>query len=216
MAHDPSSASRPIITRCRYITEWYHGDAILSDVLANPISYSLLPTPYSPLSNMPTVPFESLSDAARVWVFASEKPLPDAPARQLLGEVDRYLEGWKAHGSPLTCAREWRDDRFLAIGVEGGEASGCSIDGLFRKLTELEPTIGTSLSGGDRIFYRDSNGRVNGVSRDQFNSLVAKGSVGAETRVFDTSLTTLEEYRDRFETSAKNSWHRKLLRGKAD
>ncbi|MBC7791628.1 MAG: hypothetical protein H7Z74_16905 [Anaerolineae bacterium] len=164
---------------------------------------------------MPTVPFENLSNAARVWVFASDKPLPDAPARELLGEVDSYLGGWKAHGSPLTCAREWRDDRFLAIGVEGGEASGCSIDGLFRKLKELEPAIGASLAGGERIFYRDVSGRVEGVSRDQFNTLVEKGSVGGETHVFDTSLTTLEEYRDRFETSAKNSWHRKLLRGKA-
>jgi len=165
---------------------------------------------------MPTIPFESLSDAARVWVFASDKPLRDAPARELLGEVDQYLGGWKAHGSPLTCAREWRDDRFLVIGVEGGEASGCSIDGLFRKLTELEPAIGTSLAGGDRIFYRDASGRVDCVGRDRFNELVEKGSVSAETRVFDTSLTTLEEYRDRFETSAKNSWHRKLLRGRPE
>lgn len=173
-------------------------------------------TPPSYSLSMPTVPFEALSDAARVWVFAIDKPLPDEPARELLGEVDRYLGGWKAHGSPLTCAREWRDDRFLAIGVEGGEASGCSIDWLFRKLRELEPAIGASLAGGERIFYRDANGRVDGVSRDQFNALAEKGSVGAETRVFDTSLTTLEEYRDRFESSAKNSWHRKLLRGRAD
>ena len=45
--------------------------------------------------------------------------------------VDAFLDQWNAHGSALTCAREWRDDRFLAIGVDQSTAgaSGCSASG---------------------------------------------------------------------------------------
>src|SRR5690349_23328787 len=89
---------------------------------------------------MPVVEFSALPSEARVWVFASDKPLTGKDADTLLAEVDRFLAQWKAHGHPLRCAREWRDDRFLAIGVDPTkeQASGCSIDGLFRGLQTLE------------------------------------------------------------------------------
>ena len=97
---------------------------------------------------MPIVPFESLPDNARVWVFASDQPLSGAVADTLLAAVDRFLAEWKAHGVPLPCARDWRDDRFLAIAVDVNteNASGCSIDGLFRTLQQLERSIGTRLA----------------------------------------------------------------------
>jgi len=66
---------------------------------------------------MPIVPFASLPDSARVWVFASDRELSGAAADTLLAAVDQFLSEWKAHGVPLRCAREWRDDRFLAVGV---------------------------------------------------------------------------------------------------
>src|SRR5271168_2293589 len=78
---------------------------------------------------MPAVPFETLPASARVWVFASDQPLTSEQAELLLGVVDEYLGEWRAHGQPLTCAREWRESRFLAVGVDQTDAyaSGCSI-----------------------------------------------------------------------------------------
>ncbi|MEJ7811123.1 MAG: hypothetical protein WKG32_11990 [Gemmatimonadaceae bacterium] len=160
---------------------------------------------------MPTIPFDQLSDAARVWVFASDRPLARPQADRLLGEVDRYLAGWHAHGEPLTASRDWRDDRFLVIGVDGPAASGCSIDGLFRSLRALEPVIGASLVAGGRVFYREPDGQVAAASRDEFADLATAGRVGADTRVFDTSVTGLGELRERFETEAARSWHATLL-----
>jgi hypothetical protein len=89
---------------------------------------------------MPVVDFEDLPAESRVWVFASDKPLTGGDATKLLATVDGFLAQWKAHGAPLRSAREWRDDHFLTIGVDPTEeqASGCSIDGLFRGLRDLE------------------------------------------------------------------------------
>jgi hypothetical protein len=100
---------------------------------------------------MPTIAFDALPDTARVWVFAADRPVRGEGAERLLGEVDRYLAGWKAHGHPLTVARDWSADHFLTVAVDQTEAhaSGCSIDGLFRRLQALEPALGTSLLGGD-------------------------------------------------------------------
>ena len=156
---------------------------------------------------MPAVAFTLLPDDARVWVFASDRPLRGKESEQLLAEVDAFLAQWKAHGAPLRCAREWRDDRFLAIGVDPTveQASGCSIDGLFRTLQQLERTIGSRLVGGGRVFYRTKAG-IETASRDEFAERVRTGDVARETPVFDTSLTGAGDWRQNFERPAGQAW----------
>jgi hypothetical protein len=164
---------------------------------------------------MPRIPFESLSDAARVWVFAAERPVEGASAELLLAEADAFLDRWHAHGEPLRCARDWREDRFLVVGVEGENASGCSIDGLFRALKALGASIGTSLVTSGLVFYRDPAGFVVAVTRPEFSELAADGMVRADTRVFDPAVTTIQDLRARFESSAGESWHGALLPAEA-
>ena len=157
---------------------------------------------------MPIVPFETLPDESRVWVFGSDRPIERDAADRLIDEVDGFLEQWKAHGVPLRCGREWRDDRFLIVGVdttvEG--ASGCSIDGLFRTLHRLESAVGARLVGGGRVYFRDESGHARTTSREEFTELVEAGSVTPETPVFDTSLTSAGEWRAHFERPAGESW----------
>lgn len=156
---------------------------------------------------MPVVDFKQLPSSSRVWVFASDRPLVGDESSKLLGAVDGFLAQWKAHGAPLRCAREWRDDRFLAIGVDPTveQASGCSIDGLFRGLQQLERELSTSLVAGGRVFYRDG-GRVARASRHEVRGLFDRGALTGETSVFDTSVTDAASYRDHFERPARESW----------
>jgi hypothetical protein len=154
---------------------------------------------------MPLVPFNDLPPNARVWVFGAETPVTGAAADTLLAEVDQYLAQWKAHGFPLKAARDWREHRFLVIGIDPTEeqASGCSIDGLFRQLQQVQRTIGAQLLGGGRVFYRDDKGQAQSTSRDEFGSIASRGTVKA---VFDTSLTKLDDWRRRFEQPLQDSW----------
>jgi hypothetical protein len=156
---------------------------------------------------MPIVPFSSLPDSARVWVFASDRELTGAAADTLLAAVDQFLSEWKAHGMPLRCAREWRDDRFLAVGVDvnAENASGCSIDGLFRTLQQLERTIGSRLVGGGRVFYRVGS-EIRAATRDEFIERIKRGEVRGETPVFDTSVTGAKAWRTDFEQHAGSGW----------
>jgi hypothetical protein len=162
---------------------------------------------------MPIIPFEALPAESRIWVFASERALDTDAARRLLDETDIFLERWQAHGEPLRAARKFTDDRFLVIGVDPttANASGCSIDGLFRTLKTLEAEIGTRLLGGGRVFYRDQEGVTHAVSRAGFVKLAENGEVSAETPVFDTSLTTADEYLRGFERPAGETWVADML-----
>jgi hypothetical protein len=162
---------------------------------------------------MPIVPFESLPDSARIWVFGSDRPLPPQAATRLLAEVDRFLAGWAAHGAPLHAGRDWREDHFLTIAVDPRyeNASGCSIDVLYRGLRALEPAIGASLLGGGRIHYRTPGGDVAAATRDDIEELAASGALARDTRVFDTTLTSLGDWRRRFETTVGESWYAQLV-----
>ena len=162
---------------------------------------------------MPLVPFESLPDDARVWVFASDRPLAADSAARLLAETDRYLSGWKAHGEPLTCGRTLTESRFLTIAVDqrDAHASGCSVDGLHRTLKQVEREIGASLVGASRVHFRTPEGAVQSVERGEFAALAAEGLVRGDTRAFDPTVQTLGEWRARFETRVRDSWHARLL-----
>lgn len=166
---------------------------------------------------MPTIPFDQLSDDAHIWIFAADRPITGAAAERFLGAVDEFLAHWHAHGAPLTNARLWRDDRFLVIGADDWErhASGCSIDGLFRVFKALQSELGATMLGGGRVFWRDADGEVRMATRDAFAERAARGEVGAETPVFDTSLTRLGDWRARFEVPAGRSWHAALMAGAA-
>lgn len=163
---------------------------------------------------MPLVSFASLSDDSRVWVFAADRSLDEQTSARLLAVVDSFLAEWVAHGEPLTSARELRDGRFLVIGVDQhatAYASGCSIDGLYRKLKEIEQETGASLLSREHVYYRGSDGEVCSVTRDEFAQLSSEGRISPDTTVFDTSITSLGELRQRFELPAAGSWHRALL-----
>lgn len=162
---------------------------------------------------MPLVPFDSLPDDARIWIFGSDRVLDSTAERHLLDETDRFLRAWAAHGAPLTCGRDWKESRFLTIAVDQSTAgaSGCSIDGLFRTLKSLAPVIGADLVGSGRIYFRDGDGRIAHASRDEFAELGANGRVTAQTPVFDTTLQSLGEWRTKFERPLGDSWHAQLL-----
>lgn len=163
---------------------------------------------------MSVVEFKDLPDDSRVWVFGSDRTLDASQSKTLMTDVDPFLQQWKAHGDELTVGRDWRDGRFLTVAVDQSTAgaSGCSIDGLFRSLKALQPKLGASMVTSGLIFYRDPKGAVQSVSRDEFTSLAAAGAIGPETRVFDPTVTTLGEWRARFESDLKNSWHARLAK----
>jgi hypothetical protein len=158
--------------------------------------------------SMPVVPFESLPDAARVWIFGSDRPLTEEGTTALLRGVDDHLVSWKAHGEPLTVGSQFRDGRFLVVAVDQSTAgaTGCSIDGLFRVLQKLESEVGANLVGGGRVFYRGAESVVQSTTRDAIPELVRAGTITKDTVVFDTSITDLGKFRSGFEKRAKESW----------
>lgn len=162
---------------------------------------------------MPLVPFDQLPDDARTWVFGADPALSPEASAKLLAEVDEYLAQWKAHGAPLTVGRTLTEGRFLTIAVDQSTAgaSGCSIDGMFRVLQQLERPLGVALVAGGRVYYRDGKSVIQCVNRDEFGARAAGNAVTRDTIVYDTTVGTLGAWRGRFSLPANASWHAQLM-----
>ncbi|HSG49286.1 MAG TPA: hypothetical protein VLA43_15805 [Longimicrobiales bacterium] len=159
---------------------------------------------------MPQVPFESLPDDARLWIFAVQDRLEPEQVTQLREAVSGFLEGWAAHGDPLTAGYAWVEDRFLLVAVDQRTVppSGCSIDSLMRALKELEARFGKRLVDHGPVYLRSGAGEVIRMSRKDFRDAASSGAVTPESRVFDTTLTSLGAFRSgRMEIPARESWH---------
>jgi len=164
---------------------------------------------------MPRVPFDTLPDHGRLWVFPLSRTLSDAETAQCIKVVDEFLDTWAAHGMPLRSGRTFQDDRFLLVGVDvDAEApSGCSIDSLVNRLRALGSEVGASFIDHAPVWYR-SEGEVRSVTRPQFKALATGGEVDPSTTVFDTSLTRIGAYREgALEGPAENSWHGRAFFG---
>jgi len=167
---------------------------------------------------MPIVKFDDLPDSARIWVYGADRELDESGANKLLAKTDEFLAQWKAHGAPLTSARQWSDSRFLAIAVDQEQegASGCSIDGLFRTLKVMGQELGAQMVTSGLVYFRDRGARIQSVAREEFTRLAALGEIDDDTEVFDLSVTTLGEHRARFRSRAADSWHASLMESRAE
>ncbi len=156
-----------------------------------------------------------MPDDARAWIFGSSRPLSEAEEAELVAEVEAFLDDWRAHGYPLTCAGEWRYGRFLIVAVDERTAppSGCSIDAMVGTLKSLGRRLDVNMVDNAPVWYRAADGSLQRVPRAEFAAAGADGRVGKDTVVFDNTVTRLGQIRaGEWERTAGSSWHGRAFR----
>lgn len=175
-----------------------------------------MPSTSAPSPRATPEAFPHLPDSARLWAFGVSRPLTAQEEARLLERVDAFLEGWKAHGHPLSAARDWRYGRFLLVAVDDRitPPSGCSIDALVRELRVLEGDFAAEIVGGAPVWFREGgpDGTIRRVSRAEFRQKARAGEVRPDSVVFDLSLTRVDALRaGNWELPARSSWHGRYL-----
>lgn len=163
---------------------------------------------------MSLIPFDALSDEARLWCFGASRSLDATQTVRLFDSMRSFLAEWTAHRQDLLAGFAWMHERFLLVGVDeyGAGASGCSIDALSGHLRAVGGELDLDLLDSMPVWFRDVSGHIRTVSRAEFTDLSQGGEVSASTPVFDLTLTRLADlHAGRLETAAGNAWHRGLL-----
>ena len=159
------------------------------------------------------MPFSNLPDTARLWIYATDRPLTDAEEADLTRRLEDFLDDWSSHGRAVEGHAEVREGRFVLLaahlpGHANGDVSGCGIDASVHVLEAFAQENELPWTSSLDVFYRDADGAVRNASRPDFQALSERGAVDRTTPVFDRDLKTVAALREgRFEHPAGESWH---------
>lgn len=152
--------------------------------------------------------FPAFPEDARLWVYAMARPLTEDQRKLVSARLAEFVTQWNSHGAPVHGAFDILEHQFVMIaGYVDDGVSGCSTDSMVRVMKKLREE---GLDGFDRtwVYYRDAEGKVHTVARSMFQDLVAKGQVGPDTPVFDTTIQFVGDLRrGAFETAFAQAWH---------
>lgn len=96
-------------------------------------------------------------------------------------------------------------NRFLIVLVdeETASASGCGIDKSVRFIQQIEKDYLINLFDRLLVTFRDEHGVIRGTKLQEFEQLVEKGALNADTIVFNNLLGTKEEMSTKWEVAVK-------------
>lgn len=143
-----------------------------------------------------------LSDSARVWMFASRTPFTSEAGVGLTTALSEFISAWSSHGRKVDAQSVIVENQVLIVGahISDNEAnagvSGCGIDKLEHAVRDIAQAHGLSWTSALDIVYERGDGSLACVSRSQLRSLLEAGQVDMQTRVVDTTQTSLRAIRD--------------------
>lgn len=157
---------------------------------------------------------ENLPEGSRLWVFPSKERLDAETQAQLGVTLQGFVEQWKAHGKGVVGAYGFEYERFVLVGASptGAEVSGCSIDSMFRAVSEALSEKGLSAAEFTQVFILDGDS-VRELTRSEFIAEALAGEITEQTLAFDTTLDSIDSYREgRWLLPVANSWHQQLIK----
>lgn len=156
----------------------------------------------------------NLSDAARLWVYAFDRPLSDNAKTIVRDRLTAFVAQWNAHRTPVQGAFTFLHDRFVVIaGESAGDISGCSIDSSVGNFKWLRDEHGLDGLNRNLIFYRDNEGTIIAVDRPGFQAELDAGRINADTPVFDTTLQSVGDMQSGlFEVPLLKCWHARAFK----
>lgn len=158
------------------------------------------------------VPFESLSDDARVWIYPSNRPFTEEETVLLSEKLTSFLTQWTAHGASLKAGFTLPYKRFIVIALDESThaASGCSIDSSVHFIQSIEKEFEVQLMDKMNVSFKQG-AFITYKSLNDLKQLVSKKSVSPETLVFNHLVLNKGEFLTQWEVPAKESWHARFF-----
>lgn len=158
------------------------------------------------------VPFETLPEDSRIWIYQSNRKLSDEEVNSIETQCREFVENWSAHGTSLEASFITKYNRFIifAINQDFHTATGCSIDASVHFIQKLEQEFQIELLDKMNVTYRVGEHIAHKTLID-FKKMAKERAVTANTIVFNNLVNTIEEWQDFWEIPASESWHSRFF-----
>jgi SMC interacting uncharacterized protein involved in chromosome segregation len=158
------------------------------------------------------VPFETLPEDSRIWIYQANRKFSDEEVAEIEQSLKTFTDGWAAHGTGLEASYLVRHNRFiiLAVNQEVQPASGCSIDASVHFIQELEKKYNVELLDKMNVTFRLGE-HIAHKPLIEFRKMAKDKAVSPKTIVFNNLVNTVGEWQDYWEVPAGESWHSRFF-----
>jgi hypothetical protein len=153
-----------------------------------------------------------LADNATVQLFPIDPPVDAEQAAALCANIAKLFAQFARDGAVGKFAAEVAaSGAILAVAYESGAPiSGCSKDMLAKVVKQWEERTAHQVLSAPPIVV-EVGGVPRALTRAALRALAAAGAVTPESRFYDTSITTLGDWRARGSEPLAQTWIAKLL-----
>lgn len=156
--------------------------------------------------------FSTLPEHSRVWIYQCERFLAPHEVIAINEEGDRFVNGWSAHGAPLTAKIAIVENLFLVVMVDELQAktTGCSIDKSVAFVKEVEDYLGASLTNRMKVAL-DVNNQILVADLNKLSELKASNVISEDTIAYDNLVDTKAKLFSNWKVKIGESWHAQFL-----
>jgi len=158
------------------------------------------------------IEYKNLPQNSRVWIYQSDRKFTAKEIEFISVRAKDFINQWTRHGDDLKGSFTFKYNQFLVLAVDESfnTVSGCSIDSSVRFVQALEKELQLELMNKMNVTFKD-NEHINLVKLADFQRYAKEQKVTLETIVFNNMVATKEDFENKWEVPARESWHKRFL-----
>ena len=158
------------------------------------------------------VPYNTLPDTARVWIYQSNRKFNEQEKEKISEMTTDFVEQWTRHGENVRGSFTMLYDQFLIIAVDQNfvEVSGCSIDASVKLVQQIQVQFQVDMLNKLAIAYKEGD-EIKITPMANFTQLAKAGTVKSDTVVFNNMVNSKKGVATLWEVPATESWHARFF-----
>jgi hypothetical protein len=158
------------------------------------------------------VPFQSIPDYSRIWIYQSNKKL-DIKSIVILSEtLKTFTENWSVHGQPMHASFDIRFDRFVILAANEGinATSGCSVDSSVRTLKEIGNILRVDFFDRSEVAFKNGEDVLT-LNISTLKNSLSNGDWSGDSLMFHNLVAEKSQLETGWLIPAKASWLKRYL-----
>ena len=156
--------------------------------------------------------YKNLPNNARVWIYQANREYTNKEVDFISTKTQQFINSWTRHGDNLKGSFTIKYNQFLVLAVDESfnNVSGCSIDSSVHFIQQLQNDLNIDLMDKMNVTFKD-NDTVNLVKLSDFQKYAKEDKITQDTIVFNNMVNTKEDFEQKWEIPARESWHNRFL-----
>lgn len=155
------------------------------------------------------VPFQSLPDHARIWIYQADRKLTVAEKNTISEALKTFTQQWLVHGQPMEASFDIAYDRFVILAAND-QASGCSIDSSVRTVKELGEKLSVDFFNRQLVSFKNENDVIVFALPD-LKKKFEEGAWNQHSVLFNNLVSSKAELEKNWLVLAGTSWLKRYL-----